>query len=367
MMAAEDASQKPDGFRDTVRALLQGWRAELGAAAREAAASLRRDAPTQTIVDFGPGEIVVSRSNSGVETEIARLPGGHQDGRALAMIFSHAGRAQLSTDIVLRLPQSEVLRANVWLPHARAWTLRKALHFELERLSPVPPDQLYFDFETIGRDKAANRVELALRILRRAVIDQAESTAAAAGLHIASIAFAGDARAGDWQQFPVDRPAFLRLLWRRWNAPALAGLALVLAFAALLAWYARNAEAQDQLSDQIALEQRRATIVTLIERDIARTQSQIGFLARQKQSPLAVGVLAQVTQTLPDGTWLNEIEISKGRVHIRGYSHAAADLLGAIDRSGYFADAQFGAPVVRNPNGNVEQFDINFDVRGGAR
>jgi len=142
---------------------------------------------------------------------------------------------------------------------------------------------------------------------------------------------------------------------------------LLLAFAALMAWYARNAEAQDQLSDQIALEQRRAAIVILVERDIARTDGQIGFLARRKQAPLTVAILSEVSEILPDGTWLNEIEIGQGRVHIRGYSHAAADLLGAIDRSGYFADAQFGAPLVRNPAANVEQFDINFDVRRSAR
>jgi general secretion pathway protein L len=363
-MAAEDASEKPVRLRDTIAELLQGWRAEWALLAHGAASLLRRDAGVQSVVDFAGDEIVISRRASGVESEIARLPGGIPEAHALAMVFS---RAQLSTDIVLRLPQSEVLRANVWLPQARAWTLRKALHFELERLSPVPPDQLYFDFEPVARDKATHRVELALRILRRTLVDQAAATAAAAGLHVASVGFAGDPRPGDWQQFPVDRPAFLRLLWQRWNVPALGALALLLAFTALLAWYARNADAQDQLADQIALEQRRAAIVALIERDIARTNDQIGFLARQKQAPLTVSVLAEVTQTMPDGTWLDEIEISKGRVHIRGYSHAAADLLGAIDRSGFFANAQFGAPLVRNPNGNVEQFDINFDIRGGAR
>jgi general secretion pathway protein L len=359
-MAAEDVSEKLGEYRAALGEVLQSWRAELGAFARETAARLRRDAGAQTIVDFAGTEIVVSRNDAGAETEVARLPGAD----ALAMVFA---RAQLSSDIVLRLPQSEVLRANVWLPQARVWTLRKALHFELERLSPVSPDQLYFDFETIGQDKAAHRVELSLRIVRRTIVDQAAAAASAAGLHVAAIAFAGDARPADWQQFPIDRPAFLRLLWQRWNVPALGGLALLLAFAALMAWYARNAQAQDQLSDQIALEQRRAAVVTLIERDIARTDGQIGFLARQKQAPLTVGILSQVSEILPDGTWLNEIEIGQGRVHIRGYSRAAADLLGAIDRSGYFADAQFGAPLVRNPAANVEQFDINFDVRGRAR
>jgi general secretion pathway protein L len=355
-MATDETSEDIGDLRD----LLRGWRAELAAFARE---TLWRGEPDQTVVEFASDGVAVARRTAGGENEIVRLPGG--EGLALAVARQQSGL--FARDVMLRLPQSEVLRATVWLPSASSWTLRKALHFELERLSPVDPGQLYFDFETMGRDKAANKLELALRIVRRQPVDDAVRACHAAGLAVAAIAFAGDPRAADWQQFPVDRPAFARLVWRKWNLAFLAGLAVLLALAALMAWYGRNAEAQDMLSDQIALESRRAAIVERIEHDIAQTTARIGFLARQKQAPLTVGVLANLARILPDGTWLNEVEIGGGRAHIRGYSHGAADLIGAIDRSGVFSNAQFGAPLIRNPTGNVEQFDITLDLRGAKR
>jgi Tfp pilus assembly protein PilN len=197
------------------------------------------------------------------------------------------------------------------------------------------------------------------------VVDEGLRLCHAAGLTVAEVLFAGDARPADSRQFPADKPAYYRLLWRKWNLAFLGGLALVLALAALLAWYGRNAAAADMLSDQVALEETRAMAVSHIQQEIAATNSRITFFAHQKQAPLTVGILAGLARIVPDGTWLNEIEVSGARVHIRGYSHGAADLIGAIDKSGQFANAQFGAPTVRNPAGNVEQFDLVFDVKAG--
>jgi general secretion pathway protein L len=341
--------------------VLRGWRAELAGFAREHA--FWRSDPQATIVEFAGTGIVVARGNSQSEREIQRLG----DAQGLALAAARADASLFARDIVLRLPQHEVLGANVWLPQANARTLRQALHFELERLSPVEPGQLYFDFAPVNHDKPANRVELALRIVRRAVVDDALRVCRGAGLGVAAIAFAGDARPADWRQFPVDQPAHWRLLWRKWNLAVLGGLALALALAALLAWYGRNAAAQDMLTDQIAIAEQRAMAVSHIEQDIAQTNSRLGFLSRQKQAPMLAGILAELSRILPDGTWLNEVEIGGNRVHIRGYSHGAADLVGVIDGSGSFANAQFGAPLVRNPAGNVEQFDLVFDLVRGKR
>jgi general secretion pathway protein L len=344
-----------------LRELLRGWRTELAEVAAEHA--FWRSDPESTIVEFASDGVIVTRGNANGEVQVAHLP----DGQSLSLAAARTGSSPFARDILLRLPQGEVLRANVWLPGANAGTLRQALHFELERLSPVEPGQLYFDFTEVGRDKATNRVELALRIVRRSVVDDALRAVHAAGLMAASIAFAGDGRPADWRQFPVDKPAFYRLQWRKWNLAFLGGLALVLALMALMAWYGRNADAQDMLTDQIAAAQRKATVVNHIEDDIARTTARIGFLARQKQAPLTVGVLAELARILPDGTWLDEVETGGGKAHIRGFSHGAADLIGVIDRSAYFAHAQFGAPLIRSPVGNVEQFDLVFELRGGTR
>lgn len=344
-----------------LRDLLQGWRRELAAVAAEH--TIWPGDPDATVVMFEGDAVIVSRTTRTTEEAVVRLP----DVQGLALAVARADSSPFAHDIVLRLPQSDILRANVWLPRSGNATLRQALRFELDRLSPVDPGELYFDFAEVGRDKVANRVELALRIVRRAVVDEAVRLCHGAGLSVAAVAVEGDARLADGQEFPVDRPAFLRWAWRKWNLAFLGGLALALALAALLAWYGRNAAAQDMLADQILVEQRRAAIVHHIQDDIARTNARIGFLAKQKQAPMTLSVLANLARILPDGTWLDEIEIGGTRVHIRGFSHAAADLIGALDNSGSFTNAQFGAPLIRNPAGNVEQFDLVFDLRGGRK
>ncbi|HTQ15199.1 MAG TPA: PilN domain-containing protein [Rhizomicrobium sp.] len=355
-MAAEEMA-RDDDWRDVLR----GWQAEWRAMGTEHA--FWKADPEITAVAFENGGIVVTRGNSAHEVEIAHLP----EAQGLAAAVARADASSFGRDVVVRLPETAILRANVWLPKARASTLRQALHFELERLSPVSPGELYFDFAEAARDKTANRVELSLRIVRRDIVDDAVRTCRGAGLSVSGVTISGDRRPADWREFPVDRPAHLRFLWRKWNLAFLGGLALFLALAAMLAWYERNAAAQDMLADQILLEQRHAAIVHRMEDDIARTSARIGFLARQKLAPMTVSVLAELARILPDGTWLDEVEIGSGRVHIRGFSHAAADLIGVLDSSRVFANAQFGAPLVRNPAGNVEQFDIVADLRGAGK
>ncbi len=47
-----------------------------------------------------------------------------------------------------------------------------------------------------------------------------------------------------------------------------------------------------------------------------------------------------------------------GELHIQGYSHAAAELIGRLDHSGHFSDAQFAAPLVRNDPDGTDRIDL---------
>ena len=75
-------------------------------------------------------------------------------------------------DAVLKLAASDVLRPMVRLPYATERVLRSALRYELEKLSPIPPDEVYFDFRIVGRDKVENTAEIELRIIRRDIVDR---------------------------------------------------------------------------------------------------------------------------------------------------------------------------------------------------
>jgi general secretion pathway protein L len=265
---------------------------------------------------------------------------------------------------MLRIPGEDVLRPSLKLPNARASALDGALRYELENLTPLDPGELYFDYAMTGRDRASNSVELALRIIRKDIVDEAAALCRSAGLSVAAIGFDGDARETKRGTFPLDRGAYLRRLWRRHGNAALAGLAAVFIALLLLAAYARGSAEIDALNDQVADEGQQAARVERIAHEISTTRREFATLAREKHDPLVVAVIAELTRILPDGTWLTEIEIDGNKVRIQGNSSSASDLIGRFDSSGSFANAQFDSPVVQDSALHADHFSMAFDVVG---
>ena len=73
-------------------------------------------------------------------------------------------------------------------------------------------------------------------------------------------------------------------------------------------------------------------------------------------------MLQQLTKLLPDGTWLQELDISEDTVDINGYSNHAADLVPPLENSPYFTQVEFTAPISRD-NQNREIFRIRMRLK----
>jgi Tfp pilus assembly protein PilN len=153
--------------------------------------------------------------------------------------------------------------------------------------------------------------------------------------------------------------------WRRFSVWLLAGLAVVLFLLLLAAAYWRGSEVADLLSDQADAAAARAAIVHHLKRDIRDVRAQIEFPLAQKQAPGLIQVLSEVTQILPTGTWLTELAFNDGKVHVQGFSNAPSDLIGLIDKSPYFANAQFEASL-QSAQDHAEHFDLSFDLKAPA-
>jgi Tfp pilus assembly protein PilN len=77
-------------------------------------------------------------------------------------------------------------------------------------------------------------------------------------------------------------------------------------------------------------------------------------------------LLAQLTKLLPDGTWLQELQISEDTVEIYGSSNRAADLVPPLENSPYFTQVEFTSPITRD-NQNKEVFRIRMRLKQAAR
>jgi general secretion pathway protein L len=362
-MAMSTFSDSVGQFRGVAAELLAEWREELFGWARDLLSSPWMRGGEAVLLDFGGGEVRVGVVGAGKAESIGRTLGtGEIAAREISSMLAGSERVPRGTaDVMIQLPGEEVLRRRFELPAARRSTLAKAIPFELERLSPIEPDKLYYDF-TVLQSAKKKQAELEIRIVKRSSVDAAIALAREAGLKVGAILFAGDSREANWRSFPVDRTAWLKLKWRQWNVLALAAGALLLAVAVIFAAYLRGAAAADELSSEVDTASSRAAVVHRLAHQISDVQAQIEFPLAEKRAPFLLRILSEVTRMLPDGTWLTEFELDGGKVHIQGFSKSASDVVGDIDRSPLFANAQFMAPLQSAQNGN-ERFDLSFDVK----
>ena len=364
-MATTTFTESIGQLRGIAAELLSEWREELGRAGAELLSSPLMRGGEVVLLDFDGDEVLINVAAHEKLQRIGQTSGmGEIAAREISSLLATSELVPRgTTDVVVQLPAQEVLRRRFELPAARYSTLARAVPFELERLSPIERDKLYYDFVVLRSAKTKKKQsELELRIVKRSTVDSAIALAREAGLRVGEIRFAGDAREAAWRQFPVDRTAWLKLKWREWNVLALAAAAVVLAIAAVFAAYLRGAAAADALSGEVDTAAGRAAVVHRIAHEITDVQAQIEFPLAEKRAPFLVRILSEVTRELPDGTWLTELELDGGKVHIQGFSKSASDVVGDIDRSPLFANAQFMAPLQSSQNGN-ERFDLSFDVK----
>ena len=366
---AFDRTIEFDSTRAALAALLRAWKDELSDFARERIPNLARPRGSHLEIEIDEDGFAANLIDGEGLHPLGRIPRGDSATATLARMVSRFER-EAGRDVALKISSSLALRPQIKLPSAAKRTLKGALVFELERLTPIDPTELYFDFTIDGREPDTNLTQVTLRVVRKAVLDEAILVCHGAGALIGSIGFSGDVQEGDWTSFPIDRPAFLRAQWRRFGNLALAGLAGVLFLAVIIAGYVRGESANDALADQVADAMTRAAVVERMEHRIETANVQIARLVAQRQKSLFIESLAALSRLLPDGTWLTELHLEGSKLRADGYSKNASALIGIVDRSGNFANAQFSSPLVRNPVDGTDRFELTFDIvqpKGGAR
>ena len=260
-------------------------------------------------------------------------------------------------DVRLELRGDMVLQRRLALPKASRAVLRRVLAYELPRLVPLKPEHLYFDHVS------DTSTLVRLRIVRRDRLDGIIRICHAAQVRVAEIFCGDDPVSVSRTTFPVDRDALARLIWRRYRTATLACFLSFLTILTLATFYFRGVERQDLVNKRLLAAGHHAMVAAHLQAEITALDKQALFLTTQKKAPLVIATLTELSRVLPNGTWLNEVQLNGLRVRIRGDSTNASDLIARIDSSGRFKRAYFGAPIVHAELGGDEQFDLSFELK----
>lgn len=256
----------------------------------------------------------------------------------------------------LRLASRQPWRRHFTLPHAARPFLRQILRNEMDRRSPWPADQVYFTAQS-GKSADPGQIAVTLTVLPRRWADPALDALMVKNLPVdriqleengPALSIAGGEPVADAGS--SRRPALILAV-----VMAIALLSLILQAGASLLIDVRLAGARHEAQTARALAS---------EIDGLRRRQHFPSV-RRDELPSAIAVLNRVSRTLPDGSWLDEVDLKERKLVLGGVSSEPAKLLPLLQADG-FSLVQFAGPVVPAEGGG-QHFQIRADLTGGDR
>ena len=306
----------------------------------------------------------LNRGKRGREIGSAELDGIDEAAQRKAVRKAVRGGAPNSNPIVLRLPGDRVLRRRLDLPWAAEPDLREALYFQIDRQTPFTPDEVYFDFEIVGRDAEAKRLTVEVTVIPRTIVDEAVARAERWGLTPDIV---------DVVDRDADAAPRVNLLPGGTVASPGAGgspvnllLALIAAGLVAAAVYIpldRRETAADALLARVMVAKVEAQATLRLREEVDALRKEQAFLGGQRRGAFsAVTLLDDLTRILPDDTWLFELKVTAREVRIAGYAPTASSLIGLIDKSPGLQGPRFRSSVTQDPRTGLERFNMSFQI-----
>lgn len=304
------------------------------------------------------------------DAALAEVAGGDidRDGEAAADPLARLLTARVAElPRWLLLPAASALRRRLTLPAAAADRLRDVVGFEIERQTPFSADAVAFDARLLARHDREGRIDAELVA---APLRQLDPQLAALGPLAANLAgidvAAGDAAPLGVNLLPPSDRRHRDDPWRRWNW-ALAVVALVLVAALLWQLLDNRRDAADALEQRIAADAqagRRAAAQRQQLRALIEGQT---FLDQARGArPTAIEVIAELTQRLPDDTYLEKLSIDDERIMLIGLSEQAPALIERLQGSDLWDAPALAGALQPDPRSGRDRFTLVADLATAA-
>jgi general secretion pathway protein L len=353
-------------IRPAFTAFLTWWLSELAAMVPPRLLHQIRRRRERIVIAFTGANLIIRRWGADAVSEIGRVAlRGPDEGEQRAVVEDMLARAGVrGKPATVLLTPDQALRKTLSLPAAAEENLGEVLRFEMDRQTPFRSQDIHFDYRVSARHPGAKRIDVDLVVVPRVVVDQIIERCSRLGIapHVIGVAAHEREDPNTFNLLPRSRFAADGRWGRR--------LALVLGLAALALFAATlhvPLERQRSLAADLAAEAEAARSEAESARqlreqiDQAIEQGRL-IVLKKMERPSVVQLLDEITRLLDDETWLIRLRFFGDEVQAFGYSGAASMLISTIEDSPLFRDAEFRAPITRDPGVEAERFHVGFQL-----
>ncbi|MET0505689.1 MAG: PilN domain-containing protein [Luteibacter sp.] len=259
--------------------------------------------------------------------------------------------------VALVLPGAQVLRRRLVLPLAARDNLRQVVGFDLDRQTPFRPEEIHYGVRDLGEAGAEGRFVAELAATPRAALDPLLDELVALGVMPDRVDVGDGFGLAGVDLLPPARAPRRVDRRRRLNLFLLATIVL-LAIAVMAMWLHNRNLALEAMRADVEAMQGDAQRVKALRQKLTDSAGASGFLARRKTETAAVlPVIEELTQRLPDDTWLERFTLNaSGQLGFQGQSPQAARLIDALKGARSIGDPSFQGTIQADPTSGKERF-----------
>jgi general secretion pathway protein L len=352
-----------DALGSTVIAnALRWWLEAIGELGGELLSVLRLVSPAALAVELTDRGWVLIREAGASRAALGTIDAERLDDDALRRTFRRLLRRDAPEPAALLLPASAVLTRVIRLPAAAAADLPSILDFEIARHTPFTADRAYYRHRIVGRGATAGTIDVELCAAPRDLVDGALRRLAVAGLTIDSVTAAGT-KPRERRRRSLMPLAASRTRGRR-RARRVLTVAAAAALVAALISPIVAAELRLTTLDRALDELRPTTDRALAERERSLRASAAldAVMTARRATPPVIETLLALTRALPDGSFLSSLQLTGRELVIEGASPAAAALARPLETIGPGARVVYRAPITRDPQTGLEQFQFGITL-----
>jgi general secretion pathway protein L len=317
-------------------------------------------APDLITIEFMAQEVIFKRYTTEQDDAFEQQQFNPEDNiervRSLSWLQEQRERKALVTLII---PDDRFLKKKMALPIAASSDLRQVLSFEMNRKTPFNPEQVYFDYLIVPSHERTDKVHLELFLVPREQIEPHLETLTSWDVKPDTIRPVTHQKNNHINLIAPEERSYV-------NAESDKTLLILTATTCLLFMamlYAPILGQQKQLSllETAVTESRKAAVrLQSLQQEKEKILAQSHFLENKQRNEMSsIALINEVTQIIPDDTWLSRLVLKSGALQLQGESSHASSLIQTLESSQYFTEVQFRSPVTQNKISQKDKFHLS--------
>lgn len=262
--------------------------------------------------------------------------------------------------VTVIVPAEKVLVKTLSLPLSAQNNLREILGFEMDKQTPFELEKVYFGWSVQRQDPGAQKIQIELHVILKNYLDPILMEIREWGID-PDVVCSGPVPCAV-NLLPPERRA-VRKDPEKKLLMGLTILTLALFMAVLYLPVLRQEAALADLETKVNKSRELAKDVIALENEKENILARTRFLKEKRDNQVpGIVLLNELTRIIPDNTWVNRLMINGGELQLYGESETATSVIELLEKSDYFSEVQFRAPVTKNNLTQKDRFQVSAKI-----